>query len=121
MYPAGRRGTWRGEIPEADVSGRAAPDPRLCRLSGRVGAGFEPKSGHLVLLVADAQRDAGSGEGWRRGCSRAAVRGRPASRTPSVREQGHQAAAAVGGSGVVSSGRVFGSTQCFRELFKKIF
>jgi hypothetical protein len=27
----------------------------------------------------------------------------------------------VGGSSVVSSGRVFGSTQCLRELLKKIF
>jgi hypothetical protein len=57
MYPASRRGPWQGEIPEADVSGWAAPDPGLRRLSGRVGAGFEPESGHFVLLVADAQRE----------------------------------------------------------------
>ena len=55
MYPACRRGPWRGKIPEADGGGRAAPDPGLRRWRGRVGAGFEPEGGHLVFLVDDAQ------------------------------------------------------------------
>ncbi len=57
MYPAGRRGPWQGNFPEVDSGGQAAPDPGLRRWHGRVGAGFEPEGGHLVLLVADAQRE----------------------------------------------------------------
>ncbi len=55
MYPAGRHGPWRRKIPEADGGGQAAPDPGLRRWRGRIGAGFEPEGGHLVLLVANAQ------------------------------------------------------------------
>jgi hypothetical protein len=57
MYTAGRRGSWRGKIPEADGGGRAAPDPGLRGLCCRVGAGLESEGGHLVLPVADAQHE----------------------------------------------------------------
>jgi hypothetical protein len=57
MYPTGRRGPRRGKIPKADGGGRAATDPGLRRWRGRLGAGFEPEGGHLVLLVANAQRE----------------------------------------------------------------
>jgi hypothetical protein len=56
VYMAGRRGPWRGKIPEADGGRRAAPDPELHRRRCKVGAGFEFEGGHLVLLVADVQR-----------------------------------------------------------------
>jgi hypothetical protein len=57
MYPAGRRGPWRGKIREVDSSGRAAPDPGLRRRRCRDGAGLESEGRHLVLLVVDAQRE----------------------------------------------------------------
>ncbi len=57
MYPAGRSGPWRGEIPEADCHGLEAPVTGLRRRCSGDGAGFEPEDGHLVLLVADAQRE----------------------------------------------------------------
>jgi hypothetical protein len=57
MYPAGRHSTCRVKIPEADGGGRAAPDPRVCGLRSGVGEGLEPEGGHLVLFVADAQRE----------------------------------------------------------------
>jgi hypothetical protein len=57
VYPAGRRGPWRGKIPEADGGGWAALDPGLRRWRCRVGAGLESEGRHLVLLVADAQRE----------------------------------------------------------------
>ncbi len=57
MYPAGRRGAWWGKIPKADDGGWAAPDPGLRRRRGGVSAGFESEGGHLVLLVANAQRE----------------------------------------------------------------
>jgi len=100
----------------------AAPDPGLHRWCGRFGAGFELEGGHLVLLVANAQREVmqGAAKGGV-GATGAAARGHPASRTPLVRGRGHQAAAVEGGGGVVSCERVFGSTQCLRKLFKKIF
>jgi len=48
------RGKRFPEIPEADGGGQAAPDYGLRSV---VGAGFEPEGGHLVLLVADTQRE----------------------------------------------------------------
>jgi hypothetical protein len=57
MYPAGRCGPWRGKVPEVDGSGRAAPDPGLRGRRCRVSAGLETEGGHLVLPVADAQRE----------------------------------------------------------------
>ncbi len=57
VYPASRRGPWRGKIPAADGGRQAASDPGLRRRRSGVGAGFEPEGGHLVLLVADAQRE----------------------------------------------------------------
>ena len=57
VYPAGRSGPGRREIPEADNGGRAAPDPGLRRMCCRVSAGLESEGRHLVLLVADAQRE----------------------------------------------------------------
>ena len=57
MYPAGHCGSWREKISEADGGGRATPDPGLRGRRSGVGEGFEPEGGHLVLLVADAQRE----------------------------------------------------------------
>jgi hypothetical protein len=57
MHPAGCRSIRRGKISEADGGGRAAPNPGLCGGHAGVCAGFEPENGHLVLPVADAQRE----------------------------------------------------------------
>jgi hypothetical protein len=57
MYPAGRRGPGWGKIPKADGGGLPAPDPGLRRMCCRVSAGLESEGRHLVLLVADAQRE----------------------------------------------------------------
>ncbi len=57
VYLAGRRCPWRGKILEADGGGRAAPDPGLCGQRCGIGAGLESEGGHLVLLVADVQRE----------------------------------------------------------------
>jgi hypothetical protein len=118
MYPAGRRGPWQ-KILEADGGGRAAPDPGLCRWRGRVGAGFEPEGGHLVLLVADAQREVMQGAA-KDGVG--AVIGRLERRYVAVPPHEHRWCVgevirqlqrrSEGGGGVVSSGRVFGSTKC---------
>ncbi len=40
-----------------DGSGRAAPDPGKCGRRCRIGAGLELEGRHLVLPVADAQRE----------------------------------------------------------------
>ncbi len=126
VYPVGCHGPWWGKIPEADGGGRAAPDPGLRRRRIRVRAGLESEGGHLVLLVADAQREvvqgaANDGVGAVIQRLERAARGRPASQTPPVRGRGHWAAAAAVGSGVVSSGSMFGSTQCLRKLLEKNF
>ncbi len=57
VYLAGHRGPRRQEISEADGGGRAAPDPRKRRRRCTIGAGLESEDRHLVLLVADAQRE----------------------------------------------------------------
>ncbi len=128
VYPAGPRGPWRGKIPEADSGGQAAPDPGLCRWRCGVGAGLESEGGHLVLLVADAQREvvqraAKDGVG--------AVVQRLERRYVSVPPHNYRRSAgevigqlrrrSAGGGGVVSSGSMFGSTQCLRKLLKKNF
>jgi hypothetical protein len=101
VHPAGRRCPRRRKIPEADGGGRAAKDPGLRRRRCRVGAGFESEGRHLVLLIADAQREVMQGaanDGIRAILKRWEQRySRPASRTPWVRGRGHQAAAAVCG------------------------
>ncbi len=128
MNPAGRRGPRREKIPEADGGGQAAPDPGLRRRCSGVGAGFKLESGHLVPLVADAQRKtmqgaANDGVGavieW---LKRRYVAVPPHEHRWCVGEViGQAQRRAAGGGGVVSSGRVFSSTQCIRELLKKIF
>jgi hypothetical protein len=55
VYPAGRLGTRRVKIREADGSRWVAPGPRLHRQCGWVIAGFQPEGGNLVLPVADVQ------------------------------------------------------------------
>jgi hypothetical protein len=45
------------KILEADGGGRAAPDPGYRGRRCRIGAGLESEGRHLVLLVADAQRE----------------------------------------------------------------
>ncbi len=117
MYPAARHGPWR-KIPETDGGGQAAPDPGLQRWRGRVGAVFEPEGGHLVLLVADAQREVMQGAA-KDGVG--AVIGRLERQYVAVPPHEHRRCAvevirqlrwrSESGGGVVSSGRVFGSTK----------
>ncbi len=57
MYPAGRRGPRRQEVPEAYGGGRAAPNPGQRGRRCRIRAWFESEGGNLVHLVADAQRE----------------------------------------------------------------
>ncbi len=45
------------ENPGSGSGGRAVPDLGLRRRRCRVGAGLESEGGHLVLLVADVQRE----------------------------------------------------------------
>jgi hypothetical protein len=121
MYPAGRRSPWRGKIPEADSSGRAAPDPVLCRRRCRDSAGLVPEGRHLVLLVVDAQREvvqgaANDGVG--------AILQRLERRYVAVPPHEHCWCAdevigqlrqrQAGSGGVVSIGKMFSSTQCLK-------
>jgi hypothetical protein len=55
--PGGPPRPLAGEIPKADGGGRAAPDPGLHGRHCRVSAGLESEGGHLVLPVADGQRE----------------------------------------------------------------
>jgi hypothetical protein len=55
--PSGAPGSRAGKIPEADGGGRAALDPGLRRKRCRVGARLESEGKHLVLLVANVQRE----------------------------------------------------------------
>ncbi|MFO0007168.1 MAG: hypothetical protein ACK559_39250, partial [bacterium] len=57
MYPAGRHGTRRGEVPEAYGGGRAAPNSGQRGRRSGVGEWFESEGRHLVHPVADAQRE----------------------------------------------------------------
>jgi hypothetical protein len=120
--PASSRSPWRAKIPEADGGRRAASDPGLRRRRSGVGAGFEPEGGHLVLLVADAQSEMVQG-GAKDGVGAIVERLKPPHKHRRCAGQvvGQLRRQSVGGSSVVSSGRVFGSTQCLRELLKKIF
>ncbi len=128
MYLAGRRGRRRREILEADSGGRAAPDPGKRGQRCRISAGLESEGRHLVLLVADAQCKvvqgvANDGVG--------AVVQRVERRYVAVPPHEHCwcAGEVIGklrrrpadGGGVVSSGRVFGSTQCLGKFLKKSF
>jgi hypothetical protein len=123
VYPAGRHGPRRREVPEAYGGGREAPNPGQRRRRCRIRAWFESEGRHLVHLVADAQREvvkgaADDGVGT--------VVQRLERRYVAVPPHEHRRCAGevvgqpwrrpVGGGGVVSSGRVFGSTQCFRKL-----
>jgi hypothetical protein len=118
----------RGKIPEAYGRGRAAPDPGLRRWRFRVGAGFESEGGCLVLLVADAQRKvmqgaANDGVGaviqW---LEQRYVAIPPHEHHRCVGEViGQLRRWTVGGGDVVSSGGMFGSTQCLRKLLRKNF
>jgi hypothetical protein len=117
-----------GKILEADGGGRAAPDPGLHGRRCGVGAGLESEGGHLVLLVADAQREVVQGAA-KDGVG--AVVQRLERRYVSVMPHKHHRSAGEvgrqlprrsgGGGGVVSSGSMFGSTQCLRKLLKKNF
>jgi hypothetical protein len=117
---------WWGKIPEADSGGQAAPVPGLHRRRCRVSAGHESEGRHLVLLVADAQREvvqgaANDGVG--------AVIQRLERRYVAVLPHEHcQCTGKVigqlqrwlaGGGGVVYSRKMFGSTQCLRKLLKE--
>ncbi len=57
VYPAGCHGPRQWEIAEADSRGRAAPDPGQRGRRCRIRAGLESEGRHLILLVADAQRE----------------------------------------------------------------
>ncbi len=125
VYPAGRRGPWRGKIPEADGGGWAAPDPGLHRWRCRVGAGFESVGGDLDLLVTDAQHEVMQGaakDGVRAVVKRLEwwyVAVSPHEHRRCAGEVIRQLRRRSGGSGsVVSSGGMFGSTQCLRKLLK---
>jgi hypothetical protein len=54
VYPAGRRGPRRREVPEAHGGGQAAPKPGQRWRRCRIRAEFESEGRHLV---ADAQRE----------------------------------------------------------------
>jgi hypothetical protein len=127
-YPVGHRGPWWWEVSEADGGGRAAPYPGKRGQRCRIGEGLKSEGRHLVLLVTDAQHEvvqgaANDGVG--------AVVLRLERRYVAIPPHEHCRCAgevvrklrrqpADSGS-VVSSGRVFGSTQCLRKLLKKSF
>ncbi len=128
VYPAGRSGPRRQEIPEADGGGRAAPDHGYRGRPYRIRAGFESEGRHLVHLVADPQRELVQGAA--NDCVGAVVQ-RLERRYVAVPPHEHCRCAGevvgqlrrrpAGGGGVVSSGRVFGSTLCLKKLLKKNF
>jgi hypothetical protein len=79
-----------------------APNPGQRRRRCRVRAWFESEGRHLFHLVADAQHEVGEGAandgvGAFVQAAGAAVCGRPASRTLTVRGRGRRAAAAAAG------------------------
>ncbi len=124
VYPAGPP----QKILEADDGGQAAPDPGYCGRHCRIGAGLESEGRHLVLLVADEQCEVVQGAG---NDSVGTVVKRLEQRYMAVQPHKHCRCAdevigklrrqLAGSGGVVSSGRVFGSTQCLRKLLKKSF
>jgi hypothetical protein len=108
--------------------GHPTPDPGLHRRRCKVGAGFESEGGHLVLLVADVQREvmqgaANDGVG--------AIVQRLERQYVVVPPHEHRRCAGevigqlrrqmAGSCSDVSSGSMFGSTQCLRKLLKKKF
>ena len=125
MYQAGCHSSRRREVPEAYGGGRAAPNPGQRGQRCGISAWFE---GHLVHLVADAQREVVEG---------AAVDGvgtvlqrlerRYVAITPHEYHRcvgevvGQSRRRLAGGGSVVSGGSVFGSTQCLRKFFKNNF
>ncbi len=105
---------------------RAVPDPGLRGRRCRVSAGLESEGRHLVLLVTDGQREVmqravNDGIG--------AVIKRLERRYMAVPPHEHRRCAGevigqlrwgtAASGGVVSSGGMFGSTQCLRKLLKK--
>ena len=128
VYPAGCRSSRRREVPEAYGGGRAAPNPGQRRRRCRIRAWLESEGRHLVHLVADAQRevvegaaDDGVGTVVQR-LERLHVAVPPHEHHRCAGEVvGQPRQRLAGGGGVVSSGSVFGSTQCLRELLKKNF
>jgi hypothetical protein len=125
VYPAGRHGVQRGKIPTADSSGRATPGPGLRRRHCGVSAGLQPESVHLVLLVTSAQSEMVQGsakdgvgavvEWWDMSVP-------PDEHCQRAGQGVWQLRQRLPGHGfVVSSGRVFSSTQCLRKLLKKFF
>ncbi len=125
MYTAGRHSP-----PAAGSVRRRAggPEPWAAPAALQDPCWFESEGGHLVHLVADAQREVVEG---------AAVDGvgtvlqRLERRYVAVPPHEHHRCTGevigqprrrlAGGGGVVSSGSVFGSTQCLRKLLKKNF
>jgi hypothetical protein len=117
-----------GGNPRSGRKQAGAPDPGLHGRCCRVGAGLESEGRHLVLLVANAQREvmqgaANNGVG--------AVIKQLERRYMAVPPHKHRQCVgevirqlqwrpAAGGS-VVSSGGMFGSTQCLRKFVKKNF
>jgi hypothetical protein len=103
---------------------RAAPNPGQRQGRCRIRAWFESECRHLVHLVADAQRevvDDGVGTVVQR-LERQHVAVPPHEHHRCAGEVvGQPGRRLVGGGGVVSSGSVFGSTQCLRKLLKKNF
>jgi hypothetical protein len=128
VHTAGRHGPRRREIPEAYGGRRAAPNPgRRGRRCG-IRAWFESESWHLVHLVVDEQREVVKGSA---NDGVGTIVQRLERRYMAVPPHKHHRSAGevvgqprrrlAGGGGVVSSGSVFGSTQCLRKLFKKNF
>jgi hypothetical protein len=132
VYPAGRSvpgGPLRPLAGENPGSGRRrAGSPWLRGWRCRVGAGFESEGGDLDLLVADAQNAVMQGAA--KDGVRAVVK-RLERRYVAVSPHEHRRCAGEvirqlrrrsgGGGDVVSSGGMFGSTQCLRKLLKKNF
>jgi hypothetical protein len=115
------------KILEADGGGQAAPDPGYRGWRCKISAGLESEGRHLVLLVTDAQREVVQGAA---NDSVGTAVQQLKQRYMAVQPHEHCRCAdqVVGklrwqlagrGDGFVSSGRVFGSTQCLRKLLKK--
>jgi hypothetical protein len=117
-----------GKSRKRTAAGGRAPNPGQRRRRCRIHAWFESEGRHLVHLAADAQRevvegavDDGVGTVVQR-LERRYVAVQPHEHHRCAGEVDGQPRRRLAGSGgVVSSGSVFGSTQCLRKLLKKNF